>query len=188
MPPRMSHTAHLDQPAVGAEGLALGQLWRVPERREPTLWDAPMPGIRLAASSCLVVLFLSGGYLTGRAGLWSMAWPKVAVGIIVTFGALAGLSSQKLKEIRRAYTEGELRDPKVLPQLRAPFLTISLGIRTSLVLAAVWLMTAKPSFVASFGVVLALVSISWGVAALIRPRAKTLSALAADPNLQRSAR
>jgi hypothetical protein len=174
--------------AMGAEGHAISQLWRVTERRESPAWEAPMTLMSVVASICLLVLFLSGGYLTGRAGLWSMAWPKIAVGIIVAFGALAGLSSRRLRKIRRAPVNGKLPDAEITRELQAPFLAISLGIRTGLVLAAVWLMTAKPGFVGSLGVVLALVSISWGVAALISPRAKALSALAADPKLQRSAR
>ncbi len=174
--------------AMGAEGLAIDQLRRAAKPRESTSLAASMPLMRVVTSICLVVLFLSGGYLTDRAGLWSMAWPKIAVAIIVAFGALAGLSSRQLKKIRRASLNGNVPDAEILRELQAPFLAMSLGIRTGLVLAAVWLMTAKPSLIHSLGVVLGLVSIFWGMAALIGSRVQKKPAAAADPTLQRSAR
>ncbi len=173
---------------MGAEGLALAQLRRPTEPRQSTPLDGAMPLIRLVSSICLLLLFLSSGYLADRAGLWRMAWPKVAVGIMIAFGALSGLSSRKLKRIRRVPADAEFPDREIARELPAPFLTLSLGIRTGLVLAAVWLMTAKPAFVASLGIVLAFASISWGVAVLIMPQPRNGSPFAADPKLQRSSR
>ena len=113
--------------AMGAEGLAIDQLRRATERRESTSWGAPMSVMRVVASICLIVVFLSGGYRDDRAGLWSMDWPKIAVAIIVAFGALAGLSSRRLKKIHRASLSGNVPDAEILRELQAPFLAMSLG-------------------------------------------------------------
>jgi hypothetical protein len=174
--------------AMVAEGLAIAQLRRATKELDSAFWADPIPAVRAVASICLIVLFLSGGYLTDRAGLWRMAWPKIAVAIIVAFGALAGVSSRRLRRIRRAYATGALQNAELMRHSQAPFLRLSLGIRTGLVLAAVWLMTAKPNLLASLGIVLAFVIISWGWAALIKPDARTSSPAAARPEFDHSAR
>jgi hypothetical protein len=174
--------------AMGAEGLALGQFRRAAEQQELAFWVDPIRAVRAVASICLIVLFLSGGYLTDRVGLWRMAWPKIAVAIIVAFGSLAGLSSRRLRRIRRAYAQGALPNAEVMRHSQAPFLRVSLSIRTGLVLAAVWLMTAKPNLPGSLGIVLAFVIISWGLAALIKPGSQRRSAAAAGPEFDHSAR
>lgn len=55
---------------MGAEGLALAQLGRATKERDSGFWADPIAAVRAVASICLIVLFLSGGYLTDRAGLW----------------------------------------------------------------------------------------------------------------------
>lgn len=117
-----------------------------------------------------------------------MAWPKIAVAIIVAFGALAGLSSRRLRRIRRAYAAGALQNAELMRHSQARFLRLSLGIRTGLVLAAVWLMTAKPNLLASLGIVLAFVIICCTWAALIKPGVQTSSPAAAGPEFDHSAR
>lgn len=164
--------------ALGAEGLALAQ---------PRQFGA-MPGIRLAASICLVILFFSGGYLTDHAHLWNMAWPKIAVAIIVAFGALSGLSSRRLAKIRHADARAELRNKASIRQLHDPFLKTSLSIRVGLVLAAVWLMVVKPGLLHSLGAVGAFVVVCWGLAAAIKPGAAAHPAAARNPSLDRPAR
>ncbi len=173
--------------AMSAEGLALAQLRRAAKQRDSTFWVDPIPAVRAVASICLIVLFLSGGYLTDRAGLWRMAWPKIAVAIVVAFGALAGLSTRGLRRVRRAYASDALPNAELMRHSHAAFLRVSLGVRTGLVLAAVWLMTAKPNFLASLGIVLAFVIISCGWAALLKPGAQTRSAVT-GPEFDHSAR
>jgi hypothetical protein len=142
--------------------------------------------MRPLASICLVVLFFSGGYLADHAKLWGMAWPKIAVAIIIAFGALAGLSSRRLRKIRHAYAEGQSPNREGIRKLQTPFLKISLSIRIGFVLAAVWLMTAKPNALESLGIVLALGLISWGLGALLKPGAEIRSAATAGPEFNRS--
>lgn len=120
-----------------------------------------MPAVRPAAILCMVVLFLSGGYLAGEARLWDMAWPKAAVAIIIAFGALGAVSGRRMGRAQE------------LPLLRT-----SLSIRTGLLLAVVWLMTAKPGTAASIGVPAASIILFGGLAALARPRTETRRAAA----------
>jgi hypothetical protein len=167
--------------AMAAEAFALTELRRTLMARDSTYRRNPFPATRAMASICLFVLFSSGGYLTDRVGIWRMAWPKVAIGIIVAFGALAGISGRKLSRIRRVSTQRELPNAEIVRQLQSPFLRTSLAIRTGLVLAAVWLMTAKPDFLASLGIVLAFAIISWIWAALIKPGAQAQSPAPARP-------
>lgn len=174
--------------AMGAEGLALGRLRRAAERRDLAYWVDRMPALRPAESICLVVLFLSGGYLTDHVGLWKMSWPKIAVGIIVAFGALCGLSNRRLRTIRRACAEGALPITEIMRQSQAPFLKVSLSIRTGLLLTAVWLMAAKPKLPGSLEAVLAFVIISWGLAALVKSGSQARSTAAAGPEFDHSAR
>jgi hypothetical protein len=126
---------------MGMEGAAMRQ-----GNTEP---PPQRTGLRVTASVCLAVLFLSGGLLTDRAGLWKMAWPKFAVVIVLAFGALAGISSRRR-------------------MLQTRLVRISFSIRCGLILAAVWLMVLKPNGIDSLGVVLAFVMIFWGLAALIK--------------------
>jgi hypothetical protein len=165
--------------AMGAEALIVRQLRRTTQEQDSVHLASPAPAIGIAASVCLLVLLLSGGYLTDRSQLWTMAWPKIAVAIVITFGALGGLSNRRLRKVIRSSTE---------VQSQAPFLATSLGIRTGLVLAAVWLMTAKPGFVESLAVALVSAGISWWIAALIGRKAGPDSAAAPNSNLQHSPR
>jgi hypothetical protein len=174
--------------AMGAEAFALRQLSRGAERGDLAHWVSSTPAMRVVASTCLIVLFFSGGYLTDHVGLWRMAWPKVAIGIIIGFGALAGLSSRALGKIRRAYAQPELPQAEIMRNSQSPFLKISLSIRTGLVLAAVWLMIAKPNALDSLGIVLALVIIFWGLAALIKPGAQARSTRPAGREFDHSVR
>lgn len=119
---------------MGGEAVGVGQL-RVNR----------IPWMRIATSLCLAILFLSGGYLTEHAGLWKLAWPKIAVVMIVAFGALSGLASR-----------------------RERFLRTSLAMRARLVLGAVWLMTAKPYLAVSLAVGLASIVIPLGFVAASR--------------------
>lgn len=152
--------------AMSVEGLALRQLRRASSsRRDLTYWLDPWPMIRLFGAICLVLLFFTGGYLAERASLWKVAWPKIAVFIVVAFGMLAGQSSRRFKKLRQLCTKPETPDAELLRKLRAPFFTVSLSVRVGLTLAAVLLMTAKAELGNSVWIVLAMVMIFWGLAA-----------------------
>jgi hypothetical protein len=166
--------------AMSLEGFALRQLRRASGKSEAFYWLDPLPGMRPVASICLLVLLLSGGFLAGRASLWKLAWPKIAVVIVIAFGALAGISSRRLRQMRQ--------DPAVTEKVRSsPFLKISLSVRTGLVLAAVLLMTAQPGLVGSLVALAVFIIVFWAVAAF-KPSAAPQRSPAQNPELDRPAR
>ena len=152
--------------AMSVEGFALRELRRAPNKSGALYWLDPIPGMRPVASICLLVLLLSGGFLAGRASLWKVAWPWFAVAIVLAFGALAGISSRRMRLLRQASKQTELADTAVAAQARSSFLKVSLGVRTGLVLAAVLLMTVQPGLVGSLVTVVVFVVIFWAVAAI----------------------
>lgn len=173
--------------ALSVEGLALWQFRRTSGQPASAYWLNSLPGLRPAASLCLLILFLSGGYLADRAPLWNLAWPKIVVVIIIAFGALAGISSRRVRKVLNDHTQTQTVDAEAARKLQTPFLKTSLSIRTGLVLAAVLLMTAKPDLWGSLGIVLAFVVIFWGMAAL-KPGTQMRPAATPDRELDRSVR
>ena len=152
--------------AISVEAIELRQLRRAAEISNVQSWLDAMPDLRIFASTCLLILFFSGGYLTDRLSMWQLAWPKVAVVIVLTFGALAGVSSRRLRQIRKALRNAVTADSILLSRVRAPFFNISLSLRTGLVLAAVFLMIVKPNLMQSLSVVFAFLLIFLGVGSL----------------------
>jgi hypothetical protein len=165
--------------AMSVEGFALRQLRRASEKSNTLYWLDPLPGVRPAASICLLILLLSGGFLADRASLWKLAWPKIAVVIVIAFGALAGISSRRMRQMRQ--------DPAFPEKARSPFLRISLSVRTGLVLAAVLLMTAQPGLVGSLVALAVFIIVFWAVAAF-KPTAEPHGSPAQNPELDRPAR
>jgi hypothetical protein len=88
--------------AMTDEAIALRQMVSASARGNPGIPLERRPALRILSSICLLILFLSGGYLTDRLSMWQAAWPKVAVAIVLFFGALAGISSRRLNRLRNA--------------------------------------------------------------------------------------
>jgi hypothetical protein len=171
--------------AMSVEGIALRQRRRASEGADLEAWLCPLPQMRVTASICLLVLLLSGGYLTERLSMWSLAWPKVSVLIVLAFGALAGSSGKRLGRIQRGVTASHRGT--VVTDITSPSLTLSLSLRIGLVLAAVFLMVVKPNFSQSLGAVAGFVSIFFA-AGIIGGRGKRQSYSATTGNLESSAR
>lgn len=173
--------------AMSVEGLTLRQLRRASGKLDALYWLDPLPGMRPVASICLLILLLSGGFLADRASLWKLAWPKIAVVIVIGFGALAGISSRRMRVLRQASKQTEFADTAIAAQARSPFLKISLSVRAGLVLAAVLLMTAQPGLVGSLVALAVFIIVSWAVAAF-KSSAERKRSPAQTPELDRPAR
>ena len=152
--------------AITAEAIAVRQLRRAPELADAGFWLEPMPALRISASICLLLLFLSGGYLTDCLSMWHLAWPKIAVVIVLSFGALAGISGRRLTQIRKALHNPMGNSKMAMPSVKSPFFKLSLSLRVGLVLAAVFLMAIKPNLTQSVVAVLALVLLFLGIGSL----------------------
>jgi hypothetical protein len=137
--------------ALGMEGMVLGRLRRVTSAREAEPWfGAWAPW---TAGLSLLVLLLTGGYLTGRLAQWALAWPKAALVALVLIGAFGGITSKRMRLARKACSTGEQGDSECLRRLRDPLLKISVNMKIALLFAAVLLMTTNPGLYASWGIV-----------------------------------
>src|SRR5260370_4536363 len=61
------------------EALILTRLRRAATLSETDLWLTLIPPVPFMAAGALLVLLLSGGFLTARMDIWTLGWPRVAV-------------------------------------------------------------------------------------------------------------
>jgi len=138
--------------ALGMDWLLLFRLRKAANAQDAESWLGAWKGVPWTASLSLLVLLLTGGYLVGRLGQWTLAWPKAALVALVLIGALAGITSKRMRLARRACVKSE-GDSECLRRVRTPILTFSVNMRIGLLFAAVLLMTATPGLYASWGIV-----------------------------------
>jgi hypothetical protein len=110
-------------------------------------------GLGVIATSSLLALLLSGGFLAGRISAWTLAWPKIALAALLLFGALGAVAGGRLRSIRRIGNQGKGIQIELASRLQDPLLKISLGIRIGLVFGIVLLMTATPGMLESLAAV-----------------------------------
>jgi len=165
--------------AVAVEAVALNRLGRAQTPDEAHYWiNVPFGGLAIGIISA-VALFLSGGYMAAQLSLWTLAWPRAAVQGLVLASVLGAIAARRIQTIRR--TLRIRSEAETFLQIDDPFLKISLGVRTGLVLGIVFLMTTQPGLVESVGVVS--VSASLGLAwALVSTRRRSGSPATTRPN------
>jgi hypothetical protein len=139
--------------ALGLEALTLVRLQRATTSGEARFCMDFAPGLPLMTIGSGLFLMLSGGYLTAQMSAWTMAWPKLAVAILVLTAPLGAATGRRMRAIRRACASNETNESDLLGRLRDPFLKFSLNIRIALVLGIVLLMTAKPELPESLGII-----------------------------------
>ena len=123
-------------------------------RREATAsgllpWMGLMSAIPLISIVSLAVLLLSGGFMADRRAEWILAWPRVALVMLITIGVLGAITGRRLRHIRRTVAAGEGADAALGNARPNTGLVVSLHLRVALVLGAVLLMTTQPGFKAS---------------------------------------
>jgi hypothetical protein len=121
-----------------------------------------VPGLRWISAGSLLIVWLSGGYLAERASLWSLAWPKVSVAVVVLLGALSGISFRRIRKLRQP--EGG----EFAKSLSQTWLQASLGIRAGLIFGLILLMVTKPPLLGSI-VILAVGSLVMYLATAFHP-------------------
>jgi hypothetical protein len=97
----------------------------------------------------LLVLLLSGSYLTSKMSAWSLGWPKVAVGGLVLVALLGAATGKRMRAIRRGMANPEGEGSSSVHRFRDPFFKFSLHVRLWVVAGIVLLMTAKPDLAES---------------------------------------
>src|SRR6266446_7003090 len=158
--------------ALSIDALILFQLRRAAVPSVTKSWLDLWQGVPGIAGGSGLVLLLSGGYLTHRMSAWTEAWPKVALAALILIGVLGGVTSRRMRALRRT----SARDQSEFFRRRGyPILRISLSLRIALVFAAVLLMNAKPQLRESLSVVGAALVLGLVAAFLIPNRGSALS-------------
>lgn len=139
--------------ALGVDWMLLVRLRKASSACDAQSWLGMWAAVPWAASLSLLVLLLTGGYMVGRFGQWSLAWPKAALVTLVLIGAVGGISSKRMRAARRACGAEPPGDSGCLRLLRSPILKISVNTRIALLFAAVLLMTMTPRLYASSAIV-----------------------------------
>src|SRR6267142_1466540 len=121
---------------LSLETLSLFHLRRASTLPEVQLWIEPVPGLSAVALGSLLVILLSGVYLTIQMSGFGLAWLKVTIAAFLLMAPLGAATGRRMRHL-----------------LLHPFLKISLGIRTAVFLGILLLMTAKPKVPESLGIV-----------------------------------
>jgi hypothetical protein len=138
--------------ALSLEAVGLVHLRRATTASEARLWIEFAPGLPALAIGSLVLLLLSGIFMTAQMGGWTLAWPRVALGALILIGPLGAVTGRRMRAIRLACASNNPNGADLLGKLRDPFLKYSMNIRIALVLGIVLLMTAKPELRESLGI------------------------------------
>jgi hypothetical protein len=140
--------------ALSFEVLALLHLRRASTPAEARLWLDAVPGLPALAMGSLLVVFVTGIYLTVLMAAGNSAWPKVTVAaLVLVVGPLGAISGRRMGTIRRTCASDTANKPELLGRLQDPFLKISISVRIAVTLGIVLLMGAKPGTTESLGIV-----------------------------------
>jgi len=162
--------------ALSIDGLILFQLRRATSPIRATSWLDLWSVFPWIAGGSGLVLLLSGGYLTHRMSAGTKAWPKVALAALILIGILGGVTSRRMRALRRT----SARDQSAFFRSRGfPILRISLSLRIALVFAAVLLMNTKPQLRESLSIVCAALVLGL-VAAFLIPSRESVSSAASS--------
>lgn len=127
------------------EAWILLQLRRTMRPPDAQSWIGTMQPVAIAAITSLVVIYLTGAYLTESLHSWAYAWPRLAVLEIVLFAFLGAMTGRRMRAIRRN-SAGEQMNPSEWNALTSsPFLKVSLSTRIWIVVGTILLTAAKPA-------------------------------------------
>jgi hypothetical protein len=102
----------------------------------------------------LLLLILTGGYMSGVTGLSMAGWIlATAVGIIIALGIGFGLLMPRMKAIKASLPAGDAPlSADTLTRVQNPAIVTLIRVRSFIALGIVYLMTIKPPIGMSFGV------------------------------------
>ncbi len=139
--------------ALSLEAVALLHLRRATSASEARLWLEFAPGLPFLAIGSLMLLLLSGFFMTTQMSGWTLAWPRAAMGALILIGPLGAVTGRRMRAIRIASAANKPNGSELMGKLRDPILIFSMNMRIALVLGIVLLMTAKPELRQSLGIV-----------------------------------
>src|SRR5712692_5078856 len=165
---------------LSLETLSLFHLRRASTLTGVQLWIEPVPGLSAVALGSLLVILLSGIYLTIQMSGFGLAWPKVSVGAFLLMAPLGAMTGRRMRAIRHASADAKAINSELLGRLQDRFLKVSLGIRIVVFLGILLLMAAQPELWESISVVAAAVVLGLLSSLLSWRRGGSLSAPNAD--------
>jgi uncharacterized membrane protein len=165
---------------LSLEALSLFRLRRASTSTEVKLWIEPVPGLSAVALGSLLVILVSGIYLTIQMSGFGLAWIDMTIGAFFLMVPPAAVAGKRMRDIRRQSVSEKANQSRVLVLLRSPLLNISLTIRIGVFLGIVLLMTAKPDLLQSLIIIGASLVSGLGAALLITRREHALSVLGSN--------
>ncbi|MGA7523594.1 MAG: hypothetical protein WBW84_14170 [Acidobacteriaceae bacterium] len=130
--------------ALTLEAWILLQLRRTMRPSHVQPWIGTMQPVAIAAITSLVIICVTGAYLTESLHSWAFAWPRAAVLEIVLFALLGAISGRRTRAIRRNAASELLNPSEWNAQTHSPFLKASLSTRIWIVMGTILLTAAKP--------------------------------------------
>jgi len=165
---------------LSIEAWMLFQLRRASSPSEIRPWTAPVPGLGVASIASLIVVFVTGAYLTESLLAWDFAWPRFAVLGIVLFALFGALTGSRLRAVWQLCAVTENNDSELVKRVKSPFLKVSLGIRIWIVAGTTLITAAKPGLRESLGIVVT--SLFLGVVSALVPFGRRTASSTASPN------
>lgn len=161
---------------LSLEVLSLSRLRRASTLSEVQLWIEPVPRLSRIALGSLLVILLTGVFLTIQTSGFGLAWLKVTVAAFLLMVPLGAASGRRIRNVQRLSANGKMTQSEILDLLRHPFLKVSLAMRIAVFLGIVLLMTAKPGLPESLAIACGSVVLGLASAFLIPSGRSTLSA------------
>ncbi len=127
------------------EAWILLQLRRTMRPSDAQPWIGTMQPVAIAAITSLVVIYVTGAYLTEGLHSWAYAWPRLAVLEIVLFALLGATTGRRMRAIRRHFAGQQMNPSKWDALAKSPFLKVSLSTRIWIVMGTILLTAAKPN-------------------------------------------
>jgi hypothetical protein len=130
--------------ALTMEAWILLQLRRTMRSADVRPWIGTTQPVAIAAISSLVIIYVTGAYLTESLHSWAFAWPRLAVLEIVLFALFGAFTGRRMRTIRRYAASEKTTSSEWNGLTRSAFLTISLSMRIWIVMGTILLTAAKP--------------------------------------------
>jgi hypothetical protein len=130
--------------ALTLEAWILLQLRRTMRPTGVRPWIGTMQPVAIAAIISLVIIYVTGAYLTESLHSWAFAWPRFAVLEIVIFALLGAMTGRRMRAIRRNAASETLNPSEWNVQTHSRFLKVSLSTRIWIVMGTILLTAAKP--------------------------------------------
>lgn len=131
--------------ALTLEAWTLLQLRRTVHPSDVKPRIGTMQPVAIAAITSLVIIYVTGAYLTESLHSWAFAWPRLAVLEIVLSALLGAMTGRRMRSIRRNAANEPMNPSEWKALTRSSFLKISLGTRIWIVMGTILLTAAKPA-------------------------------------------